>query len=141
MQRIAPLSRRSQSRSERRMIKAERGEKHRCLACNTAFFDLNRAPIVCPKCDEIFIVVELAHSAPRRVGGSPNGSRWRSPPLEAQAQELGAEEKERDEETELPDADEEAAPESGDDEIPEVGDEIPEIEDESADADIIREVL
>ena len=47
------------------MTKAERGAKHRCLACSTAFFDLNRAPIVCPKCDEVFQVVELAHSAPR----------------------------------------------------------------------------
>ncbi len=121
------------------MIKGERGEKRRCLACNTAFFDLNRAPIVCPKCEEIFVVVELAHSSPRRAGGFPNGAKWRSPPLETQ--ESGAQEQDLDAENEPSDPDEEAAPESPDDEVAEVGDEIPEIDDESTDADVIREVL
>jgi uncharacterized protein (TIGR02300 family) len=116
------------------MIKGERGEKHRCLACNTAFFDLNRAPIVCPKCEEVFVVVEPVHSSPRRAGGFPNGARWRSPPLEERAREFGAEEKELDAENEPSEADEEVAPESSDDEIPE-------IDDESPDADMIREVL
>ena len=94
------------------MIKAERGEKRRCLACNTAFFDFNRAPIVCPKCEEIFVVVELAHSAPRRAGGLPNGARWRSPSPEEQARELGPEDKELDAENELSEPDEEVAPDS-----------------------------
>ena len=66
------------------MTKSERGEKRRCLACTTAFFDLNRAPIVCPKCREIFHVVELVHSSPRR-GGFPSGARWRSAPVETAA--------------------------------------------------------
>jgi uncharacterized protein (TIGR02300 family) len=116
------------------MIKAERGEKHRCLACNTAFFDLNRAPIVCPKCDEVFHVVELAHSAPRRVGGFPNGAKWRSPPREAPVDEIDAESEDQE-------AEEDAAPASSDDDIPEVGDEIPEIDDESPDADLIKEIM
>ena len=123
------------------MIKAERGEKRRCLACNTAFFDFNRAPIVCPKCEEIFVVVEPAHSSPRRAGGFPNGAKWRSPPLEEGAREFGVQEKELDAEDEPSEPDEEAAPDSSDDEIPEVGDEIPEIDEESPDADMIREVL
>ncbi len=116
------------------MIKAERGEKHRCLSCNTAFFDLNRAPIVCPKCEEIFQVVELAHSAPRRAGGFPNGARWRSPPLEAPVEEA-------DEESESQEFEEDLAPASSDDEIQEAGDEIPEIEDEDPEAFMVKEVL
>jgi uncharacterized protein (TIGR02300 family) len=117
------------------MIKAERGEKRRCLTCSGAFFDFNRAPIVCPKCDAVFQVVELVHSAPRRAGGFPNGARWRSPPLEAAVQEIDSE-SEREESEE-----EGVAPAPSDDEIPEVGDEIPEIEDESPDADMIKELM
>ncbi len=49
------------------MAKAELGVKRRCLNCNAPFFDLNRVPIVCPKCDAGFQVVEIAHSPPRRV--------------------------------------------------------------------------
>jgi uncharacterized protein (TIGR02300 family) len=116
------------------MTKAERGVKHRCLACSTAFFDLNRAPIVCPKCDEVFQVVELAHSAPRRAGGFPNGARWRSPQLEAPVQEVDAE-------SEPLKSEEDVAPASSDEEVPEVGDEIPEIEDESPDEYLVKEVL
>ena len=47
------------------MAKAELGAKRRCLSCGAAFFDLNREPIVCPKCNTDFQVVELPHSAPR----------------------------------------------------------------------------
>ena len=116
------------------MTKAERGAKHRCLACNTAFFDLNRAPIVCPKCDEIFQVVALAHSAPRRAGGFPNRAKWLSPPLEAPVQEV-------DVESEPLESEEEAAPASSDDDVLEVGDEIPEVDDESPDDYMVKEVM
>jgi uncharacterized protein (TIGR02300 family) len=49
------------------VTKAELGVKRRCLSCNKPFFDLNRAPIVCPSCDAAFQVVEMAHSAPKRT--------------------------------------------------------------------------
>jgi uncharacterized protein (TIGR02300 family) len=49
-----------------RVAKAELGVKRRCLNCNAPFFDLNRVPIVCPKCDAVFQVVEIARSPPRR---------------------------------------------------------------------------
>ncbi|CCJ06478.1 TIGR02300 family protein [Methylocystis sp. SC2] len=48
------------------MAKAELGVKRRCLTCATAFYDLNRAPIVCPKCAAVFQVVEVLRSAARR---------------------------------------------------------------------------
>jgi uncharacterized protein (TIGR02300 family) len=47
--------------------KAELGVKRRCLSCNKPFFDLNRAPIVCPSCDAVFQAVEIAHSPPKRT--------------------------------------------------------------------------
>lgn len=53
------------------MAKAELGAKRRCLSCSAAFFDLNRAPIVCPKCATVFQVVELPHSSPRRAPYRP----------------------------------------------------------------------
>ena len=49
------------------MAKAELGVKRRCLSCNKPFFDLNRAPIVCPSCDAVFQAVEMAHSPPKRT--------------------------------------------------------------------------
>jgi uncharacterized protein (TIGR02300 family) len=49
------------------VTKAELGVKRRCLSCNKPFFDLNRAPIVCPSCDAVFQAVEMAHSPPRRT--------------------------------------------------------------------------
>lgn len=49
------------------MAKAELGAKRRCLTCATPFYDLNRAPIVCPKCGAAFQVVEVLRSAPRRT--------------------------------------------------------------------------
>jgi uncharacterized protein (TIGR02300 family) len=45
------------------MAKAELGEKRRCLSCSTPFFDLNRNPIVCPKCSAVFQVVEVVRSS------------------------------------------------------------------------------
>lgn len=48
------------------MVKAELGVKRRCLTCATAFYDLNRMPIVCPKCAAAFQVVEVLRSAARR---------------------------------------------------------------------------
>ena len=56
------------------MAKAELGAKRRCLSCGAPFFDLNREPIVCPKCSAVFQVVELPHSAPRRVPYRPAAS-------------------------------------------------------------------
>ena len=102
------------------MTKAERGEKRRCLACNAAFFDLNRAPIVCPKCAELFHVVEPLRSSPRGAGFA-SGARWRSPPREEPVHEISSEDDGQS-------VEEDVAPESSDDDIPEVGDESPDVD-------------
>jgi len=36
------------------MAKAEWGAKRRCLSCSAAFYDLNKSPIICPKCGTEF---------------------------------------------------------------------------------------
>ena len=36
------------------MAKAEWGKKRKCLNCATKFYDLNKDPIVCPKCNTVF---------------------------------------------------------------------------------------
>jgi uncharacterized protein (TIGR02300 family) len=36
------------------VAKPELGAKHQCQACGAKFFDLNRDPIVCPKCGTVF---------------------------------------------------------------------------------------
>ena len=36
------------------MAKAEWGLKRTCQSCNAKFYDMNRSPIVCPKCGEAF---------------------------------------------------------------------------------------
>ena len=36
------------------MAKPELGVKRQCLACGAKFFDLNKDPIVCPKCGTVF---------------------------------------------------------------------------------------
>jgi uncharacterized protein (TIGR02300 family) len=33
------------------MAKPELGSKRVCVACSTRFFDLNKQPVVCPKCN------------------------------------------------------------------------------------------
>ncbi len=35
------------------VAKPELGSKHKCQNCGTKFFDLNKDPVVCPKCGEV----------------------------------------------------------------------------------------
>jgi uncharacterized protein (TIGR02300 family) len=37
------------------MTKPELGTKRRCNSCATKFFDLNKDPIICPKCAAVFV--------------------------------------------------------------------------------------
>jgi uncharacterized protein (TIGR02300 family) len=41
------------------VAKAELGTKRQCRNCSTRFYDLNRDPIICPKCDTVFQPHEL----------------------------------------------------------------------------------
>ncbi|MBC7952679.1 MAG: TIGR02300 family protein [Rhodospirillaceae bacterium] len=37
------------------MASANWGTKRRCASCAAAFYDLNRAPIICPKCQSAYV--------------------------------------------------------------------------------------
>ena len=47
------------------MAKPELGAKHQCGNCATKFFDLNRDPILCPKCGAVFVPVPIARAPSR----------------------------------------------------------------------------
>jgi uncharacterized protein (TIGR02300 family) len=47
------------------VAKPELGNKHQCQHCGTRFFDLNKHPIVCPKCGTVFQVAALTRGAQR----------------------------------------------------------------------------
>lgn len=64
------------------MIREKMGEKRRCLSCNTAFFDLNRTKIVCPKCAAVFVVIEPFRSPPRTPGAFSKRGNGPKPPLD-----------------------------------------------------------
>ncbi|QGM96992.1 TIGR02300 family protein [Methylocystis parvus] len=45
------------------MAKPELGAKRQCQSCATKFYDLNKDPIICPKCGAIFQVAALSRAA------------------------------------------------------------------------------
>ena len=47
------------------MAKPELGAKHQCQNCATKFFDLNRDPILCPKCSAVFVPLPVARTPSR----------------------------------------------------------------------------
>lgn len=52
------------------MAKPELGAKRHCQSCGVKFFDLNKDPVVCPKCGATFHVAPLARGVSR--GGEPD---------------------------------------------------------------------
>lgn len=47
------------------MAKPELGVKRQCQSCATKFYDLNKDPIVCPKCGAIFHVAAISRGPAR----------------------------------------------------------------------------
>ena len=45
------------------MAKPELGSKHQCQNCGAKFFDLNKDPVVCPKCGTVFQGAPRARAA------------------------------------------------------------------------------
>ncbi len=64
------------------MTKPERGVKRECAICGTRFFDLQHEPIICPKCQAVFVVPE---PPPSRGGGFVHAPKQeaRRPPAES----------------------------------------------------------
>ena len=45
------------------VVKPELGGKRQCQNCGTKFFDMNRDPIVCPKCATVFQALPVTRAA------------------------------------------------------------------------------
>lgn len=58
------------------------GVKRRCLSCDSPFYDLNRDPIVCVRCGEIFHPVQFPRS-PRPTASAQRFRPAARPPVEA----------------------------------------------------------
>lgn len=59
-------------------VKAARGTKRTCLACETRFYDLGRSPIICPSCTAEFVpVARRAAEAASRASWSGGNMRGR----------------------------------------------------------------
>ncbi len=53
------------------MAKPDLGSKRQCQSCSAKFFDLNRDPILCPKCGATFVATAVtARAAPRAAAAA-----------------------------------------------------------------------
>lgn len=84
------------------MTKPNLGNKHTCKGCDARFFDLNKSPIVCPKCGE---EVKVAKSKSKRPA-APEPEEAPSEPKKAEAPADDAPEAEVDPELEALEGDE-----------------------------------
>jgi len=48
------------------VTKPELGTKRLCAGCNAKFYDLLKSPIVCPMCEDVFVLPKPAAVRPRR---------------------------------------------------------------------------
>jgi len=53
------------------VAKPELGTKRQCADCNTKFYDLNRDPIICPKCGATFEFAAVASVKPEKAAPKP----------------------------------------------------------------------
>ena len=114
------------------MAKPELGTKRLCTNCSAKFYDLNKDPIVCPKCPT---VMELAMVAPR---ARPETAAVADAAAAAE-EEVAAPETAEAEFVSLEEADAEAQGKKPEVEAGEGGEEDVELEDEGMDATFIEE--
>ena len=64
------------------MAKPELGIKRQCQNCGAKFFDLNRAPILCPKCGATFQPAAVTRAAPRAAAAVDDDADTENPNVE-----------------------------------------------------------
>jgi uncharacterized protein (TIGR02300 family) len=122
------------------VAKPELGIKRLCAGCGAKFYDLNKNPIVCPKCSTVFEVAPTARGRPEAIARAPVAEEEVAAPEVAEAEFVSLEEADKETEGAKPAALE------GDEEV-EVEDEpmddgafiVPEEEEEDDVTDIIGE--
>ena len=62
------------------MAKPELGFKRQCMSCGAKFYDLNRDPIVCPKCGTVFQAVAPTRVSPPAAAAAPRPQRVEEEP-------------------------------------------------------------
>jgi uncharacterized protein (TIGR02300 family) len=103
------------------MTKPELGTKRFCVHCAAKFYDLNHAPINCPKCGAVFVAVVASSRGRAEAGRAPVP---RVEPVLAETQDAQF--------ASLEDAEAEAQGKQKPSEAPEAGDEA-EVDDENLD--------
>jgi uncharacterized protein (TIGR02300 family) len=62
------------------VAKPELGFKRQCMSCGAKFYDLNRDPIVCPKCGTVFQAVAPTRVSPPAAAAAPRPQRVEEEP-------------------------------------------------------------
>jgi uncharacterized protein (TIGR02300 family) len=101
------------------VAKPELGTKRLCAGCGAKFYDLNKDPIVCPKCSTVFEFAPSARPRPEAVARAPVVEEEVAAPEVAEAEFVSLEEADKETEGAKPAAIE--------------GDEDVEVEDEPID--------
>ena len=123
------------------MAKPELGTKRLCGGCGAKFYDLNKDPIVCPKCSTVFAVAPSVRARPDVAPRAPVADEEVAAPEAAEAEFVSLEEADKEAEGAKP-----AAVEGDEDDV-EVEEEpmddgafiVPEEEEEDDVTDIIGE--
>ena len=114
------------------MAKPELGTKRLCASCGAKFYDLNKDPIICPKCGTVY---EVAVVAPR--GGRPDSEAARAAAAAPEPAELPEPQEAEFVSLEEADAEAEGSKKPGGEAVDDV--EIEEVEGEDDDSTFIEE--
>ena len=63
------------------MVKAELGQKRVCMSCAAKFYDLNKDPIICPKCGTVFDVAAAAKPRRARAAADEKPTKKKTPKI------------------------------------------------------------
>lgn len=63
------------------MVKAELGQKRVCTSCAAKFYDLNKDPIICPKCGTVFDATAAAKPRRARAVADEKPAKKKAPKL------------------------------------------------------------
>ena len=78
------------------MAKPELGIKRLCGSCGAKFYDLNKDPIVCPKCSTVFVVAPTARARPDAAARAPVAEEEVAAPEMAEAEFVSLEEADKE---------------------------------------------
>jgi uncharacterized protein (TIGR02300 family) len=78
------------------VAKPELGTKRLCGGCGVKFYDLNKDPIVCPKCNTVFVVAPSTRSRPDAAARMPVAEEEVAAPEVAEAEFVSLEEADKE---------------------------------------------